>query len=99
MCDVKLVSDGVEIPLPNQVKYEGAITPVLTSIEPRFGRVVGGTSVTFTGSKFSPIPEDNEIIIDGIPCVVTASTSTEIVCTTGKRPGLIPTSLLITVKN
>lgn len=35
------------------------------------------------------------IIIDGIVCEATSATSTSVTCTTGKRPGLIPTSLYI----
>ena len=79
--------------------YDGQSTPLLTAIEPRFGKVLGGTEVTFTGKNFSPTPADNTVVIDGIPCVVSASTTTSIKCTTGKRPGLVKTSLVIDVKN
>ena len=40
-------------------------------------------------------PTKYTIIIDGIVCDATAATSTSVTCTTGKRPGLIPTSLYI----
>lgn len=79
--------------------YQGTATPLLEKIEPRFGKVLGGTEVTFTGKNFSPTKEDNTVIIDGITCVVSASTTTTITCTTGKRPGLVKTSLEIVVKN
>lgn len=55
--------------------------------------------MTFTGTNFAPTSADNTVIIDGIPCVVSASTTTSIKCTTGKRPGLVATSLEINVKN
>lgn len=96
---MKLVSNKVKIPIANQITYQGVSTPLLQNIEPRFGKVLGGTSVTFTGSKFSPIKSENSVVIDGIPCDVTASTTTSITCTTGKRPGLVKTSLEIKVKN
>ena len=98
-CDVKLVSNLETTPIANQVTYQGSATPLLTKIEPRFGKVLGGTSVTFTGTNFSPVKEDNTVIIDGIPCEVTASTTTSITCTTGPRPGLVKTTLEIFVKN
>lgn len=31
--------------------------------------------------------------MDGINCTVRTATSTEVVCTTGKRPGIVPTSM------
>ena len=64
------------------------MTPLLTAISPRFGTVTGGTQITFTGTGFSSVMTDNTIVIDGIPCVIDSSSDTEIVCTSGKRPGL-----------
>lgn len=32
------------------VTYSGTLTPLLTAVNPRFGTVTGGTSVTFTGT-------------------------------------------------
>lgn len=93
------MSNKVATPVTNQVTYQGTATPLLSKIVPRFGKVLGGTVVTFTGTKFSPTITDNTVIIDGIPCVVSASTTTTITCTTGKRPGLVKTSLEISVKN
>lgn len=98
-CDVKFVQNKVITPITNKVQYLGSATPLLTNIEPRFGRVVGGTEVTFTGTTFSPVKEDVTVVIDGINCAVTSSSTTEIKCTTGKRPGLVMTSLDISIKD
>jgi len=38
-------------------------------------------------------------MIDGIECVISSASTTEIQCTTGPRPGLKSTSLEITVQN
>ena len=93
-CPAKLVTGSTETPLED-VEYVGSLTPALTAIEPRHGTVVGGDSVTFTGTQMSSDTSKYTIIIDGIVCDVTAATTTSVTCTTNKRPGLIPTSLYI----
>ena len=85
--------NGVKQDLSTTVKYLGSSTPVLSSISPRHGTVKGGTAVTFTGTGFSTNVADYKIVIDGIPCPVSAATATTATCTTGKRPGLVKTSL------
>jgi hypothetical protein len=81
--------------LSGSIMYTSTSTPFLTSISPRFGNVKGGDSVTFTGTTFSSKTTDYTITLDGINCVVTAATSTSVTCTTGKRPGIIPTSTVL----
>jgi hypothetical protein len=77
----------------NSVEYLGLLTPSLDEISPRFGTVVGGTEVTFSGTSFSTDTAAYTIIIDGITCPVSAATETSVTCTTGSRPGLVATSL------
>lgn len=48
-CTPKIVIDGAAVDTPNTVTYTSALTPLLTSISPRFGNVVGGETITFTG--------------------------------------------------
>jgi len=36
-----------------QVTYNGSITPLLTSITPRYGKVEGGENISFAGTGFS----------------------------------------------
>jgi hypothetical protein len=98
-CDVNVVVQGQNNAVTNKVTYTGALTPLLTAINPRHGTVTGNTPVTFTGTGFSAVPADNTVVIDGIPCVVTSSSITEIQCTTGKRPGLRTSKLDIKVAN
>ena len=71
------------------------MTTTLQSVSPRFGTVVGGTSVTFTGTNFPTDTTKYTIIIDGIVCPVDAANTTSVTCTTGSRPGLVETSLEI----
>ena len=71
------------------------MTAALTSISPRYGRVEGGESVTFAGTGFSDQIGDYTILIDKIPCVATAATTTSVTCTTGKRPGIVSPSMSI----
>ena len=96
-CDAKLVTGETETRL-NSVEYVGSLTPALSAINPRHGTVVGGDSVTFTGTQMSSDTSKYTIIIDGIVCEPTAATTTSVTCTTGKRPGLIPTSLYIYIE-
>ena len=77
--------------------YQASSTPYLTSISPRYGNVVGGEEITFSGSGFAAATNDVEIIIDGIECTTTQVTDTEIKCTTGPRPGLVNSSLSMVI--
>jgi len=81
------------------VIYNGQITPLLTSITPRYGKVEGGENISFAGTGFSNNISDYNIIIDGINCPVYFANSTIIQCTTGPRPGLVNSSLSITIAN
>ena len=62
--------------------FDGSITPLLTDVNPRYGTVTGGDSVTFTGLGFSTNTADYIITLDGINCQVTAASSTSVTCTT-----------------
>jgi hypothetical protein len=81
--------------LTETVTYSGTLTPLLTAVNPRYGTVTGGTSVTFTGTNFVTDTSLYSIIIDGRTCAVTAATTTSVTCTTDHRPGLISPSLSI----
>lgn len=89
------INDEIVKNLTETVLYEGTKTPLLTAINPRYGTVTGGTSVTFTGTSFSDDTTKYTIIIDGRTCTVTAATTTSVTCTTDHRPGLIVPSLVI----
>jgi len=93
-CSANLVT-GESTTSLNPVEYTGSLTPSLTGVSPRFGTVTGGTVVTFTGTGLSTDTSKYSIIIDGINCPVSSATSTSVTCTTGKRPGLVETSLRI----
>jgi hypothetical protein len=63
-------------------------------MNPRFGQVTGGDSVTFTGTGFSATTSTYTILIDNRPCSVTAASTTSVTCTTANRPGLFPNPTL-----
>ena len=71
------------------------MTPLLTAVEPRYGPVTGGTSVTFTGTNFVDDTTKYSIVIDGRNCTVTGASRGSVTCTTDHRPGLISPSLTI----
>jgi hypothetical protein len=70
-CQASLVINGVlQAPLTNSITYQNILTPLLTSISPRFGSVVGGELVTFNGAGFSTNTADYSVVIDGRVCAV-----------------------------
>lgn len=65
------------------VEYREDHTPIITSVTPDKGDVFGGYDITLTGIYLDVgTPAVN---VDGIPCAVKSSTSTQIVCTVGAR--------------
>lgn len=70
VCTPTLTIGGNATPL-DTVTYNGAMTPVLTDktgVSPRFGSVLGGEQVTFTGAGFSAGAAT--VMIDNRPCSV-----------------------------
>lgn len=95
-CPIAVEKDNQVVQtLTQTVTYEGTKTALLNGMNPRYGTVTGGTSVTFTGTNFVSDTSKYTIIIDGRTCAVTAATTTSVTCTTDKRPGLIKSSLEI----
>lgn len=88
--------------MTDQVNYKGTDsttekTPLLTSLSPKYGTVLGGTNVTFVGTGFSSTTSEYTVTIDGIDCPVHTANTTHFTCTTGKRPGLVESSLVINI--
>ncbi|XP_021369085.1 fibrocystin-L-like isoform X2 [Mizuhopecten yessoensis] len=59
-------------------------TPTVTNISPGTGQ--SGTVATITGTGFSATSADNSVMLGGVACEVTSSTSTSISCTLGSTP-------------
>lgn len=68
----------------NDVTYSAASTPKLLSISPRFGSVLGGTTVTLTGENL--LGGATTVLFDDRECTVTSASATEIVCTSDDKP-------------
>ena len=56
--------------LTGNIVYDSNLTPLLKSISPRFGSVVGNETVTFEGENFSSVTSDYSILIDNRVCTV-----------------------------
>ena len=69
-CGVSVFVEDQEYPV-NSVNVAASSTPELESISPRFGSVLGGEEVTFTGTGFSDSATIT-ITIDDINCEVSA---------------------------
>jgi hypothetical protein len=97
VCSAEVITNQASTALAGTVTFEGALTPTLGSIAPRFGSVVGNEPITFTGTDFSDQTADYAITIDGVDCAATAATTTSVTCTTGSRPGIVEASLSIEI--
>jgi hypothetical protein len=72
-----------------QINYKKNLTPLITSVSPKYGTVEGGTKITIKGTGFIADQSKAKVIIDGFNCVVDSVISeTEMSCVTGSRPGL-----------
>ena len=60
-------------------KVVPATPPNIVSVAPE--RVVRGSSLTITGSGFSPVASANVLTLDGVPLTVTAATGTQLTAT------------------
>jgi len=80
----------------NQIEFRQDHTPVVNTLSKLNGDVFGGYSLTLNGNYLNF--DTPSIVIDGIPCVVTASTATTLTCTVGARLNLPPyISFVVTV--
>jgi len=83
---LRIAGEDVVTAVPlESVTYSSLKTPVLESISPRFGSVLGGTSVTLTGSNLLG-SADAIVTFDERECIVESNTETEIVCITSDKP-------------
>jgi hypothetical protein len=57
-------------------------------MNPRYGTVTGGTTVTFFGTNFVTDISLYTITLDGFNCPVQSANTTSVTCLTAKRPGL-----------
>lgn len=74
-CDMRIVIGGAVIKTVSEaVTYQANLTPLLKSINPRFGSVVGGENVTFYGENFSLKTSDYKVLIDNQKCIVNEAT-------------------------
>jgi hypothetical protein len=84
-CTPKLLLEGTEIGTLNPVTFSADFTPVLTGMSTRFGSVLGDEPVEFYGTGFST-SATTTVTIDNRDCVVDATSTTSIQCTTSDKP-------------
>ncbi|MBL8115611.1 MAG: IPT/TIG domain-containing protein [Acidobacteria bacterium] len=71
-------------------------TPTLSAVSPGCANVIGGRTVTLTGTNFQP---GAQVVLATIPATVTAVTPTQITVTTGPRPATVPSTGNVVVTN
>ncbi|KAG9478621.1 hypothetical protein GDO78_012332 [Eleutherodactylus coqui] len=62
----------------------------VNSISPQYGSLYGGSRVTLTGSGFSLVSNDNQVQIGTLPCNISVSSASKLVCVI-QRPGSVYT--------
>lgn len=60
--------------------YQYVAYPTISSVTDSFGPTTGGTSIVITGTRF--VTAGLTVAVGGQPCLITASSSTSITCTT-----------------
>jgi hypothetical protein len=70
-CKIAIEKDNqILANITEKVTYSDTLTPLLTSVNPRYGTVTGGTTVTFTGANFVSDTSKYLILIDKRECAV-----------------------------
>lgn len=72
--------------LSTPFQYSLLSTATVATLTPDVGSSLGGTLLTLTGSGFGTTLAGVQVVINGIPCAVSAVTDSSVVCTTGQRP-------------
>jgi len=75
-CDANLTINNKVSTLSAAVKYSTTATPVVSSISPKMGPTIGGTTLTITGTSFGSVTADVQVVIDGVTCSVQSVSST-----------------------
>lgn len=65
------------------IEFRQDHTAIVTGVNPRYGDIFGGYTLTLTGTNLNAATPT--VVIDGVNCPVTSSTATTIVCTVGAR--------------
>ncbi|KAL3886657.1 hypothetical protein ACJMK2_026637 [Sinanodonta woodiana] len=67
--------------------WSSAATPTVTAVSPTSGTFAQGTVITITGTGFDvTTASNNQVVIGGKGCTITAATSTSISCNVGNGP-------------
>ena len=83
-----LVRNSTILPSQTSVHPRVFLEGVMNNLSPTRGSVLGGSELTIGGSGFSISPSRISVRIGEVPCEITSSSHSEIVCTTG--PSLSP---------
>lgn len=98
-CNLKIVSGGFVLDLPNKVEYRSDLTPKVTSISPRYLQSQGG-DVTVQGTNFTV---DCSLIIDNVGSTltntITSTSPPSFVYKVNARTDIVPHSLVIKCLN
>ncbi|XP_019729703.1 PKHD1 like 1, tandem duplicate 1 [Hippocampus comes] len=84
-CTVAVINTLIAVNMSDGFTYKTQLTPVITEVSPRRGGTAGGTTLTISGSGFSPNLNEVNVTIAGSVCDVQSANDTHIVCVTGDQ--------------
>ena len=72
-------------------------TATISGIAPSAGSLAGGTALTITGTGFQVAAANNTVTVGGSPCVITATSVTQLTCLTPAASGGAPGTVAVLV--
>ncbi|XP_053388767.1 fibrocystin-L-like isoform X2 [Mercenaria mercenaria] len=98
-CDVGFSLNGLNRILPTAYSYISSLTPTISNVSPRRGGTGGGSRLTITGAGFGSNIDNARVEIDGVSCMLSNISNTEIRCITGPHIGSIQTKVEVQVSH
>ena len=95
VCDVIVTGRSTSYVIQDGYTYMDSLTPKVTSIHPLMGGTAGGTTLTITGSGFSP---SANVTISEVVCSVISLNDSTITCQTGAIGRTVKSEVLVNVE-
>lgn len=81
--DAVIIDGSTTVNMPDAIVFSLSATPVVKNVQPKVGDYLGGYNLTIQGENLGPGVA--AVYIDGVPCIVLESSSTQIICEVQER--------------